>query len=210
MVGFNNGLWIYYLPWSFPLSLPPILPSFLAQSILRSLPPSPLSLGRPYPVPSLPRSFPSSTLPPSTLSSSTDALSLHNIIPASLPPSLIPSLPIPPSLPPSSSFLLPTLHPSSLLPCHLPVWLSTAAQFLVGLHRVCVCVGELHWLLFRESPAMNGAETMAWSRHQQVARGYLGNGPPPRSRFWRIGRFHGKVSWGVFSYNCTRATKVWL
>ena len=25
---------------------------------------------------------------------------------------------------------------------------------------------------------MRGAETMAWSRHQQVARGYLGNAPP--------------------------------
>ena len=24
---------------------------------------------------------------------------------------------------------------------------------------------------------MRGAETMAWSRHQQVARGYLGNAP---------------------------------
>ena len=33
---------------------------------------------------------------------------------------------------------------------------------------------------------MNGAETMAWSRHQQVARGYLGNAPPPRIRFRRI------------------------
>ena len=33
---------------------------------------------------------------------------------------------------------------------------------------------------------MNGAETMAWSRHQQVARGYLGNAPPPRIRFLRI------------------------
>ena len=31
---------------------------------------------------------------------------------------------------------------------------------------------------------MNGAETMAWSRHQQVARGYLGNAPPPRIRFF--------------------------
>ena len=30
---------------------------------------------------------------------------------------------------------------------------------------------------------MRGAETMAWSRHQQVARGYLGNSPPPRIRF---------------------------
>ena len=29
---------------------------------------------------------------------------------------------------------------------------------------------------------MPGAETMAWSRHQQVARGYLGNAPPPRIR----------------------------
>ena len=31
---------------------------------------------------------------------------------------------------------------------------------------------------------MRGAETMAWSRHQQVARGYLGNAPPPRIRFF--------------------------
>ena len=33
---------------------------------------------------------------------------------------------------------------------------------------------------------MRGAETMAWSRHQQVGRGYLGNAPPPRIRFLRI------------------------
>ena len=33
---------------------------------------------------------------------------------------------------------------------------------------------------------MRGAETMAWSRHQQVDRGYLGNAPPPRIRFLRI------------------------
>ena len=31
---------------------------------------------------------------------------------------------------------------------------------------------------------MRGAETMAWSRHQQAARGYLGNAPPPRIRFF--------------------------
>ena len=31
---------------------------------------------------------------------------------------------------------------------------------------------------------MRGAETMAWSRHQQVARGYLGNAPPPRIHFF--------------------------
>ena len=31
---------------------------------------------------------------------------------------------------------------------------------------------------------MRGAETMAWSRHQQVARGYLGNAPPIRIRFF--------------------------
>ena len=31
---------------------------------------------------------------------------------------------------------------------------------------------------------MRGAETMAWSRHQQVARGYLGNAPTPRIRFF--------------------------
>ena len=31
---------------------------------------------------------------------------------------------------------------------------------------------------------MRGAETMAWARHQQVARGYLGNAPLPRIRFF--------------------------
>ena len=31
---------------------------------------------------------------------------------------------------------------------------------------------------------MRGAETMAWSRHPQEARGYLGNAPPPRIRFF--------------------------
>ena len=31
---------------------------------------------------------------------------------------------------------------------------------------------------------MRGAGTMVWSRHQQVARGYLGNAPPPRIRFF--------------------------
>ena len=142
--------------------LPYSLPSSLNPSSARFLPPL-FPSRRPCPVPSFPRSFPSSTLPPSTLSSSTDAISLHNIIPApclpvslppclpaslpaSLPPSLptslssslppsIPSIPhslpphpsrpslppLVPSLPPSSPFLLPTLHPSSLLPCHLPV-----------------------------------------------------------------------------------------
>ena len=30
---------------------------------------------------------------------------------------------------------------------------------------------------------MNGAETMAWSRHQQVARGYLGNATPTTNPF---------------------------
>ena len=33
---------------------------------------------------------------------------------------------------------------------------------------------------------MRGPDTMAWSRHQQVARGYLGNAPPLRIRFLRI------------------------
>ena len=190
------GLWIYYLPWSVPLSLPPILPSFLAQSILRSLPPSPLSLARPFPVPSLPRSFPSSTLPPSTLYSSTDALSLHNIIPASLPASLPLSLPpsppsLPHSLPPHPSLPLPSLppshHPSFLAPTMPPPCLTVYRRPIpcrpTPCVCVCVCVGELHWLLFRESPAMNGAEKMAWSRHQQVGRGYLGNAPHDESVF---------------------------
>ena len=31
---------------------------------------------------------------------------------------------------------------------------------------------------------MRGAETMAWSRHQQAARGYLGNAPPTTNPFF--------------------------
>ena len=31
---------------------------------------------------------------------------------------------------------------------------------------------------------MRGAETMAWSRHQHVARSYLGNAPPTTNQFF--------------------------
>ena len=76
---------------SFPCSL---APSFPAQSLPRSLPPS----RRPCLAPFLPRLFPSSTLPPSTLPSSTDASCLCSILASSLPPL---TLSLPPSLPPS-------------------------------------------------------------------------------------------------------------
>ena len=89
--------------------LPCSLPSSLNPSSARFLPPL-FPSRSPCPVPSLPRSFHSSILPHSTLSSSTDALSLHSIIASSLPPlPLFPSsLPLlPPSHPPS--FLAPTI-----------------------------------------------------------------------------------------------------
>ena len=79
-------------------SLPCSLPSSLNPSSACFLPPS-FSSRRPCLVPSLPRSFPSSTIP-----SSTDALSLPSIIASStcsLPPFLAPSLP-PPYLPGSA------------------------------------------------------------------------------------------------------------
>ena len=110
-------------PLKFP-SFAPLLPPFLVQSLLRSVPHS----RRSCLVPSLPRSFPSSTLPPSTLPSSSDALCLPSIIASSLPPlALSPSLtplvlslphhPLDPSLPPS---LFPPSLPAPSLPAYLP------------------------------------------------------------------------------------------
>ena len=164
--------------------LPYSLPSSLNPSSARFLPPLfPSAVHTPF-RPFLARSLhqpshPQPSLPPLTLSPC-----ITSSLPPSFPP--LPSLPSLPSLPPT---LLPTLHPS-----HPPSFLApTMPPPCLTVYRrpipcrptpcVCVCVGELHWLLFRESPAMNGAETMAWSRHQQVARGYLGNAPPPRIRF---------------------------
>ena len=141
-------------PCSLPPSISPVLPLF-------PLPPSPCS----FPLPPLPPSLPLS-LPPSILPRPFP-VSHHRFLPPSLPP-------LAPSVPPtfsSPAFLPCPSLPACLLPCK-------------SKYTVCVySVGELHWLLFRESPVMNGTETMAWSRHQQVARGYLGNAPPPRIRF---------------------------
>ena len=39
---------------------------------------------------------------------------------------------------------------------------------------------------------MRGAETMAWSRHQQVARGYLGNAPHHESVFTNSKKSDGR------------------
>ena len=109
------------LPLKFVPSLAPLplLPPFLAQSLLRSLPPSNLSFAL-----SMPRSVPSSTLPPSTLPSSTDALSLPSIIASSIPslPSIPVSLPFLPLLPPSHppSFLAPSCPPPCLHACRSP------------------------------------------------------------------------------------------
>ena len=193
--------------------LAPLLHPFLAQSLPRSLPPSRRPchapfLPRLFPSSTLPPStLPSSTdasflcsvlassLPPLTLSlppslhPSPCSLSHHHLAP-SLPPSFSPSLPLFP-LPPSPCSLplppsLPLSLPPSILPRSFPAPRCLLASCRVTQHCVCMCVysvGELHWLLFRESPAMNGAETMAWSRYQQVARGYLGNAPPRRIRF---------------------------
>ena len=126
----DRGVWIYCIlripPLKFPY-LAPLLPPFLAQSRPRSLPPS----RRPCLVPSIPRSFPSSTLPPSTLPSSTDALCLHSIIASSLPP-LAPSLPplhpsLPsPSLPPSPPSLHPSLPPLLKKVTHIVLFRSSA------------------------------------------------------------------------------------
>ena len=105
----------------FPALLPfPLLPPFLAQSVLRSLPPSHLSLAL-----SMRRSVTSSTHPPSTLPSSIDALSLPSIIASSLPP-------LDPSLPPHPH-LAPSRPPPCLHACrHLNQWTQ------------CVLFGQLH------------------------------------------------------------------
>ena len=166
------------LPLSLPLlspslllSLPPLVPSptinLLPRCLLVSCRATQYTLC--FPLPPSPCSLP--PLPPSL------PLSPHLLF--SLAPSL--SHIIAPSLTPLAPSVPPTFYSPALLPCpSLPACLLPCNS----IYTVCVySVGELHWLLFRESPFMNGAETMAWSRHQQVARGYLGNAPPPRIRF---------------------------
>ena len=102
--------------------------------------------------------------------------SLHSrSLPVSHHHFLSPSRPLlPPSLPPSilpRSFLAPRCLPVCLLPSN-------------SIYTVCVySVGELQWVLCREGPAMRGAETMAWSRHQQVARCYLRRTHPTTNPF---------------------------
>ena len=148
------------------------------------------------------------TLPQPSLPTSTPAPSLSHIIASSLPPSLPPSRPLlPPSLPPSilprpfpvshhrfhppSRPLLPPSLRNYIQPLSFPALaarLPSAVQ--LNIHRVCMySVGELHWVLCREDPARRryvarrGTETMEWSRHQQVARCYLGNAPHDESVF---------------------------
>ena len=190
------GLWIILPPVKFP-SLPsshtPVLPRSIHPPLASSLPSFPRAVHAPF-RPFLARSLHQPSLPQPSL----PPLTLSPCITSSLPPCLSPSLhplppsfppsPIPPSLPPTLLFLPPSHPPSFLAPTMPPPCLTVYRRPILCRPTpcVCVCVGELHWLLFRESPAMNGAETMAWSRHQQAARGYLGNAPPPRIRFWRI------------------------
>ena len=106
---FVNGWFVNILPPvkfpSLPCSHAP--PSSLNPSSARSLPPL-FPSRRPCPVPSLPRSFPSSILPPSP---SLPPLTLSPCIASSLPPLLPPSLPhlppsIHPSFPPSPYFVI--------------------------------------------------------------------------------------------------------
>ena len=142
---------------------------------------------------------PPSTFPP-YLHSRSLAVSHHRFLPP-LPP-LAPSVPptfyfpsplpcltssLPPSLPPLALSVPPKLYSPSLLPCpSLPACLLPCNS----IYTVCVySVGELYWVLCREGPARRryaarrGTETMEWSRHQQVARCYVGNAPPRRIRF---------------------------
>ena len=147
--------------------------------------------------------------PPSTfpryLHSRSLAVSHQRFLPPSLPPSLPPLAPsvpptfyspsplpcltssLPPSLPPLAPSVPPAFYSPSLLPCpSLPACLRPCNS----IYTVCVySVGELHWVLCREGPARRryatrrGTDTMEWSRHQQVARCYLGNAPQRRIRF---------------------------
>ena len=107
-------------PISLPLTLLPApLPRSVAPSLLRSFPPSPLSLAQSMPT-FLPHSFPSSTLPPFLHSRS----NLPYIIDSSLPP-LAPSLPHPPlapSLPSFTASLPACLPPAVQFNVHLCVW----------------------------------------------------------------------------------------
>ena len=144
--------------------------------------------------------------PPSTflpyLHSRSLAVSHHRFLPPSLPPSLPPLLPpsLPPSilprpfpvshhrfLPPSRPLPPPSLPPS-ILPLSFPAPRCPPASCRATQYTL-YSVGELHWVLCREGPARRryaarrGTETMEWSRHQQVARCYLGNAPPRRIRF---------------------------
>ena len=171
------------------------------------------SLVIPSPPQSIPASlarFPPSTFPQPSLPTSNPAPSLSHIIASSLPPSLPPLAPsVPPtfyspsplpcltsSLPPYLPLLPlslpnpavpPKFYSPSLLPCpSLPTCLLPCNSiYTVRVYSV----GELHWVLCREGPARqryaarHGTETMEWSRHQQVARCYLGNAPPRRIRF---------------------------
>ena len=145
---------------------------------------------------------PPSTFPP-YLHSRSLVVSHHRFLPHSLPP-LAPSVPstfyspsplpclissLPPSLPPAPCFLRPSHLLFSLSPS-LPLAARLPPAVQLNIHRVCVySVGELHWVLCREGPARRryaarrDTETMEWSRHQQVARCYLGNAPPRRIRF---------------------------
>ena len=197
------GLWIYYLPWRFPLSplLPCSLPSSLNPSYARLLPPLSASR-RTCLVSSHPRSFPSSILPPSTLSSSTEALFLHSIIaspmlPPSPPPSLTylhHSLPSPPS--PSSHPPLAYSFPPSILPrsYHAPPCLTVYRRPIQHSPSPCVC-----WRAAMIRSYCLAPRCYVWHWHNLVihsCRRCSFNDPllhsayvlPPRIRFWRIAK----------------------
>ena len=144
-----------------PLSLPLLSPSLLLPPLF-PLPPSPCSLP-----PSFSPSFPLFPLTPSPCS-----LPLPPLPPSAPPafysPSPLPCLTssLPPSLPPIAPSVPPTFYSPALLPCpSLPACLLPCNS----IYTVCVySVGELHWLLFRESPAMvapsAGGSRLPWQR----------------------------------------------
>ena len=128
-----------------------------------------------------PLKFPS--LPCSHAPSLSRSFLLH-----SFPPS---PLSLAPSMPRSVlSSLVPFINPPHLPSLYFPAPRYPPASCRATQYTPCVySVGELHWVLCREGPARRryaarrGTETMEWSRHQQVARCYLGNAPHDESVF---------------------------
>ena len=133
---------------SLDVFFPPLIPFPLAPSLPRSIPPRLAPFGH-LSLSAVHASFGTFINPPSLR-----PLTLSPCLASSLPPSL-PSIPI--SLPhPHHCSILPTLHPSLLLPSSLP------AAVQINAHSVCClasCAGSIVSHLARR-----GSETMVGSR----------------------------------------------